>query len=322
MDTKHFKPAWWLKNSHLQTIWPTICRPKDKDLPLERERVELPDGDFLDIDWVNREKSAPTVLILHGFEGSINSHYAKGTLRCVAEQGWRGAFMHQRGCSGEPNRLIRSYHSGATDDIAYIVNFLNEREKNPVVAAIGYSLGGNILLKWMGETEKTNPLKAAIAISVPFDLHVASKKINAGFSRLYQWYLVSYAKKKLMDKFKNQSNEKYNLELLATINSLRDYDSLYTVPVHGFESVDEYYSQTSSRHYLKTISVPTLLLHAKDDPFMTEEAIPQPNELSSKVKLELTETGGHVGFITGMVPWRPIYWLETRIPQYLKKYLR
>lgn len=322
MDTKHFKPAWWLKNSHLQTIWPTICRSDIKDLPLVRERIELPDGDFLDIDWVNKEKSGPIVLVLHGFEGSINSHYAKGTLKCIADQGWRGAFMHQRGCSGEPNRLVRTYHSGATDDVAYIVEYLNKREKHPVVAAVGYSLGGNMLLKWMGETKNKNPLQAAIAISVPFDLHVASKKINAGFSRVYQWYLVSYAKKKLFEKFKNQEHEKYSTELLAAINTLRDYDSMYTVPVHGFESVDEYYSQTSSRHYLKDIYVPTLLLHAKDDPFMTEEGIPKPHELSEKVHLELTETGGHVGFITGNVPWRPVYWLEIRIPQFLKKFLK
>lgn len=322
MDTKHFKPAWWLRNSHLQTIWPVLCRGEIKDLQLVRERIELPDGDFLDIDWVNKDKDLPIILVLHGFEGSINSHYAKGTLHCLAKNGWRAAFMHFRGCSGEPNRLVRGYHSGATDDVSYVTHYLNNRETQPVVAAVGYSLGGNMLLKWLGETKNKNPLKAAIAISVPFDLHVASKKIEIGFSRLYQWYLVKFAKEKLLNKFKSTLPQKFDVETLAAISSLRDYDSVYTVPVHGFESVDEYYTQTSSRHYLKDIQVPTLLLHAKDDPFMTEAAIPQPHELSKKVKLELTDTGGHVGFITGIVPWRPIYWLETRIPEFLKKQLK
>lgn len=321
MDTKHFKPAWWLKNSHLQTLWPAFCRGDIKDLPLLRERIELPDGDFIDLDWANKDCKGPIVLVLHGFEGSINSHYAKGTLRCIADQGWRGVFMHFRGCSDEPNRLVRGYHSGSTDDIDYIINYLNKREAQPVFGAVGYSLGGNILLKWLGETKEKNPLKAAIAISVPFDLHNASKKVEVGFSRLYQWYLVKYARQRLIKKFQHLETETVKSELLLQIHSIREFDSTYTVPVHGFESVDEYYSATSSRYYLKTIAVPTLLLQAKDDPFMSAEGIPLPNELSDKVELELSETGGHVGFVAGSVPWRPVYWLETRIPQYLKKFM-
>lgn len=321
MDTKQFKPAWWLRNTHLQTIWPTVFRGHIKGLQILRERIELPDGDFVDIDWVNKEADAPIVLILHGFEGSIDSHYAKGILRCVTEHGWRGAFMHFRGCSGEPNRLVRGYHSGETRDVDFIVRYLNMREKKGVKAAIGYSLGGNILLKWLGETAAQNPLRVAIAISVPFDLHKASRRMESGLSRLYQWYLVKYARQRLIKKFRSIKNHMINADMLTGIRSLKEYDTLYTVPVHGFSSVDEYYSVTSCRYYLRGIAIPTLLLHAKDDPFMTEDTVPEPHEMSSSVSLELSDMGGHVGFVTGTVPWRAEYWLEKRIPEFLKQHI-
>lgn len=322
MDPKQFKPAWWLRNSHLQTIFPTLCRGDIKDLQLNRERIELPDGDFIDIDWANKKKGIPIIIVLHGFEGSINSHYAKSTLRCIIQQGWCGAFMHFRGCSGEPNRLERGYHSGATDDLEFLVKLLCDREGNPPFCAIGYSLGGNILLKWLGETKDNNPLTAAIAISVPFDLHKASRRISSGFSRFYQWYLIRCARERLVKKFRERQSEVINAEIIAKVRSLREYDSIYTCPIHGFESVDEYYSVTSSRYYLRDIERPTLLLHAKDDPFMTEDSIPIPEELSSSVELIVTEQGGHVGFIEGKYPWAPEYWLEKCIPNYLKKYLK
>ena len=151
MSDNQFKPAWWLPNSHLQTLWPPIFRRNIKDLQLERERLELPDGDFIDLDWVSRQKQGPLVLILHGLEGSIESHYAKGMLQTVTQYGWRGVFMHFRGCSGEPNRLARSYHSGETGDIDYVISLLRDREPNLILAAVGFSLGGNVLLKWLGE---------------------------------------------------------------------------------------------------------------------------------------------------------------------------
>src|SRR5580704_6495536 len=168
MSGNEFKPAWWLPNSHLQTLWPAIFRSNIKKVALERERLELPDGDFIDLDWLDRQKTGPLILILHGFEGSIESHYAKGMLCSINQQGWRGVFMHFRGCSGEPNRLPRGYHSGETNDLHYVIQILQQREPDIDLAAIGYSLGGNVLLKWLGETGLENPLKAAIAISVPF----------------------------------------------------------------------------------------------------------------------------------------------------------
>lgn len=320
MNGSQFKPAWWLPNSHLQTLWPAVCRGAIKNIPLERERLELPDGDFIDIDWWGREQTGPIVMILHGFEGSINSHYAKGMLQAIHQQGWRGMFMHFRGCSGEPNRLARGYHSGETADVDYVVKTIVERENNPDMAAIGYSLGGNILLKWLGETGRRNPLTAAIAISVPFDLHKAAKRIDSGFSWFYQWYLVRCAVFRLLQKFEHVPAP-FDTSTLTHVDGIRELDFKYTVPMHGFSSVEEYYTQTSSRPYLRHIRVPTLLLQAKDDPFMTEEVIPEKHELSPYIKLEVSETGGHVGFVSGTVPWKPQYWLEERVPQFLKIHL-
>ncbi len=321
MSKQDFKPAWWLLNSHLQTLWPAIFRHEIKNLSLERERIELPDRDFIDLTWIGKEKSsAPTVLILHGFEGSLESHYAKGMLHTISQQGWRGVFMHFRGCSGEPNRLPRGYHSGDTGDVDFIIRMLLARESTLSLAVIGYSLGGNILLKWLGETGEKNPLKAAIAISVPFELHKAADRIQQGFSRFYQWYLLKCVCERLQHKFQHIPSS-IDPSSLSRIQTIRDFDDKYTVPLHGFRSVDEYYKTTSSRQYLQNIQVPTLVLHAKDDPFMTEDVIPNDSELSPFVKLEVTEYGGHVGFVAGKYPWRPRYWLEERVPSFLCDYL-
>lgn len=319
MDTDPFKPAWWLPNSHLQTLWPVFCRRRIKNLELRRERFELPDGDFIDLDWTG-EGAGPLVLILHGFEGSIESHYSMGLLQAMCQNGWRGVFMHFRGCSGEPNRLPRSYHSGETHDVATIIAEIQKREPGTPLAAIGISLGGNVLLKWIGETGKHNPLRAAIAISVPFELHKAASRIQQGFSRVYQWYFLRCLRTRLLHKFQVVPTLA-NAALLSQCHTIMDFDDKVTAPLHGFADADEYYTISSSRQYLRTIQVPTLILHAKDDPFMTEDVIPKDSELSPMVSLEITETGGHVGFVSGTVPWRPQYWLEQRIPGFLHEHL-
>lgn len=322
MSDSQFKPAWWLKNSHLQTLWPVLCRRNISGLPLERERLELPDGDFIDLDWVGgKDQSSPLVLVLHGLEGSIDSHYAKGMLQKIHQAGWRGVFLHFRGCSGEPNRLPRGYHSGETGDLQYVIRILQERANNTVLAAIGISLGGNVLLKWLGETGSQNPLKAAVAISVPFELHKAASRIKLGFSRFYQWYFIKCLRDRLTIKFKEKPSTVWNIDEVNRIDTMYEFDDKITAPLHGFTGVDEYYTVASSRQYIKAIEVPTLILHAKDDPFMSEDVIPEPHELSSVVKLEITNGGGHVGFISGKYPWRPEYWLETRAPDFLREHL-
>lgn len=323
MSEHSFKPAWWLRNSHLQTLWPCVIRKRKlkPDLKLERERLELPDGDFIDLDWINKDGCGPIILLLHGFEGSINSHYAKGMLNAIHENGWRGVFMHFRGCSGEHNRLPRGYHSGDTTDLSYVMNVLQSREQETPFAAIGYSLGGNVLLKWLGETGKSNPLKAAIAVSVPFELNKAANRIEYGFSRLYQWYFLRCLRWRLIKKFERVAPP-VDPSFLQSVSRMRDFDNKFTAPLYGFRDADDYYSSASSRQYLRFIQVPTLLVHAKDDPFMTADVIPTQDELSPYVKLEVTEKGGHVGFVTGRFPWRPIYWLEQRTPLFFREFLR
>lgn len=322
MSETQFKPAWWLRNSHLQTIWPAVCRRPIKDLPLQRERIELPDGDFIDLDWVKGNDTGPVVLLLHGLEGSIESHYAKGLLKSISDRGWRGVFMHFRGCSGEPNRLPRGYHSGETGDLQYIVRILQERVQGQPISAIGVSLGGNVLLKWLGESGPHNPLAAAIAVSVPFELQKAATKIQYGFSRFYQWYFIRCLCDRLTQKHRNDPAAIVDLNAMNRIETMYDFDDKITAPLHGFSGVDEYYATASSRQYLNAIRVPTLILHAKDDPFMTEDIIPEPHELSPFVTLELSENGGHVGFVSGKYPWKPEYWLEQRAPSFLAKHFK
>lgn len=319
MTKKPFKPAWWLRNPHLQTLWPVLLRRRVKNLPLQRERIELPDGDFVDLDWIGKYQRGPVVLVLHGFEGNIKSHYAKSILLRMHQCGWRGVFLNFRGLSGEPNRLPRGYHSGETSDVAYVVDYLRARENDLHLSAIGYSLGGNVLLKWLGETGETNPLKAAVAISVPFELHKAAARIQTGFSRFYQWYFLKCLRERLVRKFQTVTPI-IDPTLLSSARTINQFDDLYTAPLHGFSGVDDYYNTASSRQYLKKIKVPTLILHAKDDPFMSQDVIPTDEELSSYIELEVSETGGHVGFVEGKFPWRAEYWLEKRIPAFLMQY--
>lgn len=318
MSTSQFKPAWWLRNPHLQTLWPTFCRRKIKDIPLELERFELPDGDFVDLVWVGKQKTGPLIILLHGLEGSVRSPYAQGMMNAIHQNNWRGVFMHFRGCSGHPNRLPRSYHSGETQDVSIVVNALQQREPNTLLAAVGFSLGGNVLLKWLGETENQNPLKAAVAVSVPFELHNSANRIQSGFSRLYQHHFLKCLRRRLEYKFQQHESSSFILPPLEEIKTIRDFDDKVTAPLHGFADVNDYYAKASSRQFLRKIHVPTLLLQSEDDPFMTADVIPEPHEISDKIKLEVSRHGGHVGFISGTVPWRPQYWLEERIPQFLR----
>ena len=312
-----FKPAWWCPGPHCQTLWSRLTR-YTPPVALRRERLELPDGDFIDLDWVE-SGTGPIVIVLHGLEGSSDSPYARGILRAVERRGWRGLVMHFRGCSGEPNRLARSYHSGDTDDLAYLVDTLRRREPDTALATVGFSLGGNVLLKWLGKSGSHAPLSAAVAVSVPFVLSNAAERLQHGFSRVYQWQLLRSLRKTVAEKSRRMELPLRSRNFSA-LKSFRDFDEHVTAPLHGFDSADHYYTVSSSRQYLKGIAVPTLMLQARDDPFMTEEAIPRRDELSGTVTLELSARGGHVGFVAGVWPWRPRYWLEERIPDYLEKY--
>ena len=288
-------------------------------LSFQRERLELPDGDFIDLDWTENN-NGPIVIVLHGLEGSSASPYARGLLRAMENRGWRGVVMHFRGCSGAPNRLARSYHSGDTGDLAYLIEVLRRREPRTPLATVGFSLGGNVLLKWLGKSGERAPLCAAVAVSVPYVLHCAADRLQQGFSQVYQWQLMRSLRRTVAEKRKRMQMP-LKIYDLSALKNFRDFDEHVTAPLHGFTSAEHYYTASSSRQYLNGIAVPTLLLHARDDPFMTEAAIPRDDELSETVTLELSAHGGHVGFVAGTWPWQPRYWLEERIPAYLARYL-
>ncbi len=319
-----FKPAWWLKNAHLQTIYPSLFRRTIKLKDSWRERLTTPDNDFIDLDWCGKGEQ-PLVILLHGLTGSSESGYINGLQNKLLEQGFRSVVLNFRGCSGQPNNLARCYHSGDTEDINFLYQTLSQREPDTAIAVIGFSLGGNVLLKWLGEQGSNISLFAAIAVSVPLVLSACATKLDAGFSKLYRANLIAelkdYMQLKLthLDKIgRRQEAEKINrLGDLSNIKSFWQYDDKVVAKLHGFESAEDYYRQSSSRYYLKTISVPTLLIQSKDDPFMTEKVIPDKKELSAKIILEVTERGGHVGFISGLSPFRPHYWLEQRISEFL-----
>lgn len=310
-----FKAAWWLPGAHLQTLFPHVFR-RQRPPPLRRERVELPDGDFVDIDWTGQQRG-PLVLLLHGLEGSIQSHYVAGLLHTLADCGFQTALFYFRGCSGEPNRLPRSYHSGETGDLDTIIRRLKTLQPQRAVYVVGISLGGNVLLKWLGEKGEQSLVARAVAVSVPFELNIATLRLEKGLSRLYQAHLLRKLRRSTRRKARRQQLP-IDVSKLSRLKSFRDFDDQVTAPLHGFKNVDDYYNRCSSRQFLPRITTPTLILHARDDPFMTPAAIPRADELGSGIRLELCGAGGHVGFISGALPWRPRYWLDARVCAFLK----
>ncbi|MDE2070231.1 MAG: hydrolase [Gammaproteobacteria bacterium] len=308
-----FKPSRLLRNRHLQTILPNIVYPGARP-QLRRERLELPDGDFIDVDWT-LGGNGPIVIVLHGLEGSIKSHYAARIMRRIRRLGWRGALLNFRGCSGQPNRLPIGYHSGFTQDLEYFTRLLKQREPATPLAAVGYSLGGSVLLKWLGESPNSHRLLTAVAISVPFDLTEASNTVEHGVSKIYKWSLLGRMRRSTTRKFK-QVKAPFLLPKVHKLRSFRDFDNALTAPLHGFRDADDYYANCSSRQYLRNITVPTLVLHSSDDPLMTPASVPSESELSPAVTLELSHKGGHVGFVNGSL-LRPNMWLAERISRHL-----
>lgn len=308
-----FEPAWWLPGPHLQTIFPNVFRRRP-NVELRRERWELDDGDFLDLDWT-RNRTGPIVLILHGLEGSSESPYAAGMLRTVQQHGWRGALLHARGCSGEPNRLARRYHAGDTEDLHHVVKRLRAREPDTPLAVLGYSLGGSVLLNWLAESGDARPIEAAVAVSVPFDLNASAERLDRGLSRFYQRHLLQRLYAALAIKHQRMQHPLAE-RLQHRPASFRAFDDAYTAPLHGFADVADYYRRASCGAKLGAIRTPVLVLHALDDPFLGPGAVPSPEAVADCVELELHAHGGHVGFVGGP-PWRPRYWLEERIPHYL-----
>lgn len=318
-------PSFWMKNKHLQTLYQTFFR-RIKKTYFEVEEFILEDGDFLESYWLKTQNSKPTtplVVIFHGLAGSYKSPYINGIMHALTKVGYNTVLMHFRGCSGKVNTLPRSYHSGETGDALYFLDSLQKRFPDAKHFAIGYSLGGNMLLKLLGELQKDSHLSGAVSISPPMQLDVCANAIHQGFSRVYERHLVHNLNKALLKKYAVNDIESDIGLKVASVKKLKtfwEFDTAYTAPIHGFESAQDYYTKSSSRQFLKDIHTPTLIIHSIDDPFMSTDMIPKKDEMSKSVHLELTQYGGHVGFIEGSI-FKPRYWLESRIVDFFNEEL-
>ena len=319
-----FKPAFGLSNRHIQTLYSSFFR-KSKILNFKIEKFQLFDGDFVDCYWFNepiKESTKPIVILFHGLAGSYKSPYIQGTMEKLAEAGFASVLMHFRGCSTEINILPRAYHSGETGDAKEWISSVKQRYPHSKLFAIGYSLGGNMLLKLLGEMQEDSKLNAAVSVSAPLQLEICADRMNRGFSKFYQHHLVKSLKKSLLKKYKQHDMKRFikvDENYVKNIKTFWEFDETYTAPIHGFNSADDYYTKSSSKQFLTSIKVNTLLIHSIDDPFTTPKILPHKGEISEYVRLEITNKGGHVGFISGNI-FKPSYWLEDRIVSYFKEF--
>ena len=315
-----YSPAWWVPGGHLQTLWGKLFR-RQPVAPTILERWDTPDGDFLEVHRLVSKPRAPRVLLLHGLEGSIRSHYAQGLLNEAARRGWGADLLIFRSCGSELNRTRRFYHSGETTDAAFVLERISREFPLAPLGIVGVSLGGNVLLKFLGERGKDlpNALRGAATISVPFDLARSSKRINRGFSRLYQRFFLGSLRRKAGEKAK-RFPDLAPVDRIASLRTLEDFDNLITGPLHGFADAQDYYARSSSLPYLEAIRLKTLLISAIDDPMLPPEVLDEVAKIARKnpaLEIDFVQKGGHAGFITGSVPWRPFYYAEYRVGEFL-----
>jgi predicted alpha/beta-fold hydrolase len=320
--SSEFKPAWWLTSPHGQSMLAKLLRKK-LVLNTMNETIELPDGDFVDLAWTQKpdeHHNKPIVVILHGLEGSVNSHYAKGMMTAVKKNNWIGVVIHFRGCSGRPNRQAKSYHSADTRDLTYLTPLLVQQYPNAPLFLIGFSLGGNVAVNYLADVPN-NPYQAAVIICAPLDLASCSKKVNEGISKIYQKYLLDMLKNSALIKYENQQITTLSPEKINKISTLWQFDEEITAPLNNFKDAADYYHQASGKHKLNNIEQPCLVIHAADDPFMCHQDIIKLNITSPNIHFEISQYGGHVGFITGNNPFSPHYWLESKVPNFISRFL-
>lgn len=318
--SKIYSPAWWLPGGHLQTLWGKLAHRRDA-IALRQHRIATPDGDELEVQSAGENAGAPQLLLLHGLEGSIRSHYAMSTLARFAAAGWSAHFLSFRSCGTRMNRTRRFYHSGDTADLEVALAWLIARFPSGPVCVAGVSLGGNLLLKYLGERGEAvhRNVKAAAAISVPFDLGRSADRINRGFSKVYQQFFLRTLKEKVRKKRLSFPDLPDN-DSVRGLRTLKQFDDLLTAPLHGFRDAVDYYRQSSSVGFLAGIRVPTLLLSAVDDPFLPPEALARAEAEARQnpaLHIEFLARGGHAGFVTGS-PWRPGYYAEERIFEFFQ----
>ncbi len=335
MSRDGFRPAWWLPGPHAQTIGARLLRSRAGETRLQRERLELPDGDFLDLDFAGGDPRSPLVVVLHGLEGSARSRYALEMYRALQARDIQAVGLNFRSCSGELNRVPRLYHSGDTGDLAWVLQLLAQRFPGRPIGAAGFSLGGNVLLKYLGEPGPHRPspslgdsrpvvgrgvVRAAAAVSAPFDLAAGARHLEVGFSRLYRRYLVTKLKRKTRVKAALLRG-RVSMEQVRSARTFVEFDDAATAPLHGFADAADYYARSSCGQYLPAIRVPTLLIHSADDPFLPASAIPREAVAGNPLlSADFTEYGGHVGFVSGR-PWAPVFWAEERAAAFLAEHL-
>lgn len=292
-----YRPPLWLVGRHLQTIYPAAGMPLPK-LSYRREQWETPDGDNIALDWVDGRADSPLLVLFHGLEGNSRSHYALRLMAAARQQGWRGVVVHFRGCGGNANRLPRGYHCGDSAEIDWILHRLRGEHTAPLYA-VGVSLGGNALLKWLGEQQQSalQVIDKAAAISAPLALPTTGHVLGHGFNKFYARLFLKTLRPKAL-RMITEHGLAIDSEAIRKVSNLWHYDGLFTAPLHGFKDADDYWQQANSRPYLKSIAVPTLLLNACNDPFLPARDLPRADEVSSTVVREFPRHGGHAGFVS------------------------
>lgn len=319
--TRSYRPAWWLPGPHSATVWGRVGR-REPRLPLRMERWETPDGDFLELARFDAPSAhAPRLLLFHGLEGGVHSHYARAMFREAKTRGWGCDLLLFRGCGSEPNRLPRSYHSGETSDARFVIERLGHDFPNAPLGLMGVSLGGNVLCKLLGEDGDRLPahVAGAVGISVPFDLARASRHIGRGFGVIYERLFLRSLIPKALGKL-SRHKELAPLTAVRRARTLWEFDDQFTAPLHGFRDAADYYARASSLQFLSGIRRPTLLLSAVDDPFLPPDVLDHVSavaENNPSLTVEFPDRGGHVGFTAGTMPWNPWYYGEWRAAEFL-----
>lgn len=300
-----FRPDPFVRGGHAQTVVAAMLRPAPR-VAWRWERLELPDGDFVDLAWYGPAPGAgPLVLLLHGLAGGADSPYIRDQAAAFAAASVPVVLLCFRGCSGEPNRLPRGYHSGETGDAGHVIGVLRERHPDARLRAVGFSLGGNVLLKYLGEQGDRAGVEAAVAVSVPLMLGPCAQKLSAGFSRVYRTHLLDKLRAGVREKASVLAGH-VDVPAVLAARDFQEFDDRLTAPLHGFASAEDYYARCSSRGFLGGIRRRTLIVQAVDDPFMPPSVIPGADELSDHVVLERSARGGHVGFLgPRRTPWLP-----------------
>ncbi len=322
IEHSDYQPPYWLFNGHLQTIVPSQFR-NVTGINYHRERLSTPDDDFLLLDW-SAHGSDNLVIISHGLEGDSQRAYIMGMARAFNRAGWDALAWNFRGCGGEINHTLRFYHSGATDDLHLVLEHVLAKKKYQRIVLIGFSLGGNLTLKYLGESvEKLTPeIKAAAVFSVPLDLYTCAEQISSPSNFIYSHRFLRNLKRKISQKVLNMP-DKLSIAYFSKIKSLKDFDDFYTAPLHGFKDAIDYYTHCSSLHYLKEIHIPTLLVNAQNDPFLSDKCYPVDLLREHPfVYLEIPETGGHVGFMPKGAKADDNYWAEKRALEFVQQSLR